>query len=460
MYFGGYTGVGHEWTEQDAKGEGPDPSRVRASTDVAAYWHDYGYQLIQEEGINPYYTWNSADRQMERKINRLLRHRGIKNTPLGYAQLKIAQAFLSVKKRLFRHSGNRKLTTGEIAQLEHAMNKLISNNGVNIKMPVYDDTLSGVRTMQHRKRHRTPKKPALTKRQRKAVKRAANAPEYTLIYELQTAAADQSYTPYNRVTWTTLSRYSAQTIGDLDYKTRDRTATGEPVPMQVLPATGNYVGIKAKRDWFAKYKFFNNTNTQGEITLYRLRSKVYHGVAPVNDLESRRDMAYNSQIFSSTTLPLVQDHFQYWSTPGVKSEYWEMNKKIMINLKGGETAEVDLPVSKITIDFNEWLENESSTYVPGDELWLMRVEGRLTHTNTESVPAVAGEHPGLYNEQTTQFFAFDYQRQLHLKVWLLDAPEPVDIKHRTQGGYTDVAAGKYAVCCDPELPGVASPDQT
>ncbi len=325
----------------------------------------------------------------------------------------------------------------------------------------YNDALTTALVKPNSRKGSKSKKPAFTKREKDSIKRLAkNQDKYQRVLSTRDYIFGDIHCNFNKVAWFSVDNRTAQImLNATDWTIRNPASVGAPIATGV-PATGAYLeGQDVRFERKENYTFCNNSNSQGEVVIYEMVATDFNSITPFVDMQSLRDAHYSQ---TTTSLAAVDDFNQYMSVPGQKSDHWKIKKKTTFNVKGGEQFKYFFDTGKQTLKTSRWREEGLPSYFPGYVFLEIRIVGRITHSAKESTPALIGSHPGLYQNQMTEFFPLDYladsKRIYHVKTAsdvLASFAVPV-----VSNLYTPSAVDEEAVNADPEAAGIGPPDQT
>ncbi len=464
MYVGKYTGPFNPMT-----GEMPENP-----VDFQSFYHDKAYMNLERKYGNKIYThWSEADNMYLEALyhmkpgslkNRLMRSAGI----TWFSLKSLFAPKMSLNKsgtdRTSAMSGKRVRAPGgsprksKKPKHKSAQKKRDKRARKNEYMAVAVDT---ARTFARPKKVKSmskkhSKKPAFTKREKESIKRlAGNLTRFKKVKTIPSILYNNIECNYNKVGRFGINNQTIESvINDCDWSVRS-PGTAVAVTNQIDPAT--YLGQRLRYGHEQVFEFCNNSNTSGEVVIYEFICQEYSSVAPLAEASHMRDAYYNN---ATTPLAVEDDRSFYWTSPNQKPTIWKIHRKETFDVKGGETFKYRKEMKPHTIDVNRFIEAGTPTFVPGYHYLEIRMMGRVTHSNKETTAPSAGVHPGLFEDQVTQFFVLDYYERRTINYWVETASDVVsEVTPIVASGITTMVLEEAAVSADPQIPEHALPAQ-
>jgi hypothetical protein len=446
--------------------------KAKDEFDQYCRWHDMEYGRL---GPKAYLNWNSADHKFVKRLEGMIKRDKTGEKPLSRLtrnKIKHSVSYFKAKwagNRLFgvselRTKGKRKSQTplgtqfgkriyapprqqtlkrkrpaGQSEagrakralpsneQKEDHLNSMVYNGrGRN-----YNSAATAVRVNKKRKRKKSKRPMRMPPKLRKSIRRIAKSSDYVLVNCNQATVFGAFHANYNAVSHTVATPNFGQSvqIQDREWTIADPQNRGAEVVMSLDNAAGShgYLGQKAKFDWTKTFKLTNNSNGQFELIFYNMESLDYHSTTAVSDMENLRNAKYNNGPLPANA---NEDFTQYMTVSGQKSKLWKIAEKKSVNMKPGEQATVSLSGRKTLMDFNRWIKEGETTYIPGERQIVVRMVGRITHSKEETTTGNL-IHPHRYDNQVVQGGQIDYMADERCKLWVKDANRPTQIYTQT-----------------------------
>lgn len=311
-----------------------------------------------------------------------------------------------------------------------------------------------------RKKRKVKKKPAFSKREKRSIKRIADNGDYKMVRMVRNYSPIVLRCDFNKVSWSNVWLNQAATnIAGCVWKIRlpDKGGTDPDHFEEVKIDTTTASNQKVKIDNNVKVKVHNNSNECGELRMYMFQCTDYTNDQPFDELVEMRKTHFGT----ATPVDITNDFNQYYGAPpGQKYRNWKMIKEVRMDMKGGEVSETFFDMPKYTFNVGRWIDAGKTTYVPGLCVIKGRLEGALTHSKAARVPALAGVHPGIYDNLCKGSLQLDIERVFYQKYYVRDGGDAInkyaDPVIGTLFTPTDIATD-VPVAADPEQVGVGPP---
>lgn len=335
--------------------------------------------------------------------------------------------------------------------------KRIENPAKCITDKAYTPAATRVKSKKNKKRPRA--KSVLSKKERKAIKRMVDRPEYVLVRVDRDHGYFDFGSDYNKVEYADYHNLTVQNyIEACDWEVRDpQSATGGKIA-QTISIT-DYMGQRLRVKVKCNVKIYNNSNMPGEVRFAHFLCRDFNDTTPIQEMQRMRDARYSS---ATTSLAIEDDPGQYWGVPGQNRADWKLHKQHTITLRGGENSQVYFETPWLYIDVDRWIEESSKNYKPGLSYISMRIIGVPTHLGTVTSAATTGR-PALFQSQAIGAFRFDMHSDKTTIFEVLEAGDPLNIYQvPVVSGLVTPGTANAAdapVAADPEDPGVEPPEQ-
>lgn len=307
--------------------------------------------------------------------------------------------------------------------------------------------------VKQKKKHKKAKKqkPALSKREKRAVRSVINSKEYELVSHRRGDFFLVLKSNFNKVNYTfSPGRVMSDMIDNCTWTVRDPSVSTGSTKAQGISKVLS-VGQKFKRQESINFKLYNNTNMEAHLKVYVFKCLDYTNDTVLTELDRMRSAQY-----PGTTVTREDDFSQHLSVPGQRFLNWKMQSMRAIDMKGGENSQFFIELPKQLFNVNRWIQEGSTNYAPGSSVVIIRSVGRTTHTQAITTAADQISTPGVSADMCINATQIDVHKTETIRYWVEDAGDAIDKYSLAGSNVTTPGVGAQPVLGDAEAPFVGT----